>query len=80
MQSRHVRNRKEDAPEADMTIYNYNTHLTKGTYQIDDVIRGYENYTLINGKEVIKVVVNYVPGNLEHEKYCEIVFKSLMQS
>lgn len=79
MQNLHLRFKKQDTSKVNITIHNYMTRLTKGTYQIDDVIRGYDNYDLINGNRVIKIVVNYVPGKEEHEKYAEIILKSLMQ-
>lgn len=77
MQDMHRRFETHDTVKLNIAIHNYNTQLITGTYQIDNVIRAYENYTLIRGNQVIKVIVNYIPDNLEHEKYCKIIFNSL---
>ena len=79
MHDMHRRFEKRDTVKLSIAIHNYNTQLIKGTYQIDNVIRAYENYTLIKDNQAIKVIVNYVPDNVDHEKYCEIIFNSLMQ-
>jgi hypothetical protein len=78
MQNLHNRFRKEDTAKINLVVAGYYGQLKKGTYQIDNAIRAYENYTLLNGSEVIKVIVNYVPDNTDHEKYSQMVFESLM--
>lgn len=77
MHDMHRRFETKDTVKLNMAIHNYNTQLITGTYQIDNVIRAYENYTLIRGNQVIKVIINYVPDNVEHEKYCKRIFNSL---
>lgn len=68
-----------DPNETYMNVKGYKLLITKGKFQLDDVVRAYDNYTFINKSKAIKVIVNYVPGNLLHEKYAEIIFKSLLQ-
>lgn len=77
MHDMHRRFETHDTVKLNMAIHNYNTQLITGTYQIDNVIRAYENYTLIRGNQVIKVVINYVPDNVNHENYCKRIFNSL---
>jgi curved DNA-binding protein CbpA len=79
MQDMHRRFEKRDTVKLNIAIHNYRILLIKGSYQIDNIIRAYENYTLIKDNVIIKVIVNYESGNPDHEKYREIVFNSLMQ-
>jgi len=77
MQNSHLRNIKKDTSIVRMMIRGYRLQLERGHYQIDDVLRAYENYTLINGSSAIKLIINYVPENKLHEKYCHVISVSL---
>lgn len=78
MQNSHLRNVIRDTSRVRMVLRGYRLELERGQYQIDDILRAYENYTLINGSLAIKLIINYVPGNPLHEKYCQVVFASML--
>lgn len=78
MQNSHLRNVIRDTSRVRMIVRDYRLELERGQYQIDDIVRAYENYTLINGSSAIKLIINYVPGNTLHEKYCQVVFASML--
>lgn len=76
-QNPHLRMKSHIGEEINGSYKGYKMTIAKDSYQIDNIIRACDNYTLLKGLTAIKIVVNYNPGDDLQEKYNEIVFKSI---
>ncbi len=76
-QNPHMRMQSDIGEEINGSYKGYKMTIAKESYQIDNIIRASENYTLLKGLTAIKIIVNYNPGDDLQEKYNEIVFKSI---
>lgn len=63
-----------------LQIKNYKTYVEHGSYILNGNEYLYENYTLVNGNEGVKVILSYLKNDKILCQYADIVSKSLLKN